>query len=287
MQIGIGLPNAVPGAPGAGLVEWARRAEERGFSGLATLDRIAYPSHDSLATFAAAAAVTTRIGLMTNILLAPIYPAPALAKAAVTIDQISGGRFTLGLAPGSRADDYELSRRDFHTRGAAFDQALDVLRRTWRGEPLAEGSHPASQTPTNDNRVPLMIGGGSDRSVRRAVEWGDGWTSGGAPPQMAAPIAAKVREAWQQAGREGEPRLAALAYFSLGAEAEQGSHDYLRHYYGYLGEFAEQIASSALRSEDAIRNAVTAFADAGFTELYFDPTVASPDQIDRLADLVL
>ena len=85
MKIGIGIPTPVPGTPGALLVDWARQAEERGFAGLATIDRFAYPNHDSLATLAAAAAVTSRIGLLTNILLAPAYPPVLLAKSAATI----------------------------------------------------------------------------------------------------------------------------------------------------------------------------------------------------------
>ena len=52
MKIGIGLPNPVPETPGHLLVDWARRAEERGFSGLATIDRLVYPSYDSLTTLA-------------------------------------------------------------------------------------------------------------------------------------------------------------------------------------------------------------------------------------------
>ena len=71
MKIGIGLPNPVPGTSGQLLLGWPRRAEERGFSGLTTVDRINYPSHDSLAGLAAAGA-TSRIELMTNILLASV-----------------------------------------------------------------------------------------------------------------------------------------------------------------------------------------------------------------------
>ena len=122
MKIGIGLPNPVPGTPGTRLVEWAKRAEDRGFSGLATIDRLAYPSYDSLATLAAAAGATTRIELLTNVLLAPLYPAPLLAKTTASIDQLSDGRLTLGLAPGGRADDFEIAARDFHTRGRDFDR---------------------------------------------------------------------------------------------------------------------------------------------------------------------
>ena len=101
MKIGIGLPNPVPNTEGHVLLDWAKRAEEAGFSGLVAIDRIAYPSYDSLTALSAAAGATERISLMTNILLAPIYPPVLLAKTAASIDQISGGRFTLGLAPGA------------------------------------------------------------------------------------------------------------------------------------------------------------------------------------------
>jgi len=96
-----------------------------------------------------------------------------------------------------------------------------------------------------------------------------------------------VRAAWTEAGRRGEPRLAALAYFSLGEDAEDASRAYLQDYYGHLGGYADQIAEGGLRSPDAVRGAVRAYEDVGITELYFDPTVGSLDQVDRLAGLVL
>ena len=287
MQIGIGLPNTIPSPPGTLLVDWARRAEERGFTGLATIDRIVYPGYDSLTTLAAVAGATTRIGLLTNILLAPAYPPILLAKVAASIDQLSNGRLTLGLAPGSRADDYTATGRDFHHRGRELDVGLDVLHRAWRGEPVGGGEHAVTPTPVRERRVSILIGGNSDRTIRRAVTWGAGWTSGGAGADQAGRFAERVRTAWRAAGRDGEPRLATLAYFSLGDEAEADSRAYLRHYYGYAGPAAEHIADGALRSPTAIRDAVKAFEDAGLTELYLNPTVASLDQIDRLADVVL
>jgi alkanesulfonate monooxygenase SsuD/methylene tetrahydromethanopterin reductase-like flavin-dependent oxidoreductase (luciferase family) len=132
-----------------------------------------------------------------------------------------------------------------------------------------------------------MIGGSSDAAVRRVVTWGAGWTLGGAPAEVAHQTVPKIKAAWQEAGRDGEPRLAALAYFSLGDDAEEASRTYLRDYYGFTGPFAEQIADRAIRTDDAVRGAVKAFEDAGITELTFDPTTTSLDQIDRLADLVL
>lgn len=97
MKIGIGLPNAVPGATGGELTEWARRAEARDFSTLGTIDRLVYDNYEPLVALAAAAAVTERIGLATTVLLAPLRTnAIELAKQALSINALSGGRLTLG-----------------------------------------------------------------------------------------------------------------------------------------------------------------------------------------------
>jgi alkanesulfonate monooxygenase SsuD/methylene tetrahydromethanopterin reductase-like flavin-dependent oxidoreductase (luciferase family) len=287
LKIGIGLPNPVPNTEGRVLVEWAQRAETAGFSGLVTIDRIAYPSYDSLTTLAAAAGATERISLMTNILLAPIYTPVLLAKTAVSIDQISQGRFSLGLAAGGRQDDYEITGRDFHRRGRDFDHALEVIHKVWRGESLAQDSNPASPTPTQDRRVPILFGGTTQKTIERVVKWGAGWTAGGAQSSQAGPFADAVRTAWSEAGRTGEPRLAALTYFSLGDDAEEASRRYLLDYYRFVGDFVSRIAESPHRSVSQVREAAKAFEDAGFTEFYFDPTVARLDQIDRLAEAVL
>jgi alkanesulfonate monooxygenase SsuD/methylene tetrahydromethanopterin reductase-like flavin-dependent oxidoreductase (luciferase family) len=287
VKIGIGLPNPVRDTEGRILIEWAMRAETAGFSGLVTIDRIAYPSYDSLTTLAAAAAVTERVSLMSNILLAPIYTPVLLAKTAASIDQISRGRFSLGLAPGGRSDDYEVAGRDFHRRGRDLDNALGTLHKVWRGERLTPNSEPASPTPTRDHRVPILFGGTSKQTIERVVTWGVGWTAGGAPPARSGPFADGIRSAWSTAGRTGEPRLAALTYFSLGDDAEEASRHYLLDYYRFLGDFATQMAESAHRSVSQVRDVAKAFEDAGFTELYFDPTAATLDQVDRLADAIL
>lgn len=287
MKIGIGLPNPVPAVPGSRLTAWARRAEERGFSGLVTIDRIAYPSHDSLVSLAAAAGATSRIGLMTNILLAPLYQPVILARVAATIDQVSDGRFTLGLAPGGRPDDYAVLERDLHTRGRDFDRQLELLHAAWRGDHLAGTDKPTGPTPVHDRRVPILFGGTSDAALRRVTTWGDGWTAGGAPAEQVAGFVGRVRDAWREAGRSGEPRLSALAYFSVGDDAEAESRRYLQDYYAFTGPYAERIADGARRSDTEIRETVKAFEDLGMSELYFDPTAAGLDQVDRLADLVL
>lgn len=126
----------------------------------------------------------------------------------------------------------------------------------------------------------------TDAAVRRVVEHGVGWTAGGLPPEALAPYIDKVRNAWRQS-RDGNPRLVGLAYFSLG-DTEGASRDYLLDYYQPMGaEIAGMIAGGALRSEEAIRAAVQAYEEVGLDELILDPTVPDPEQVDRLAEVVL
>lgn len=283
MDIGIGLPNTLH-IDGPALVGWARRAEERGFASLATIDRIVYPTYDSITALAAAAGATTRIGLFPNILIAPLYPPVWLAKAATSLHALSGGRLTLGVAAGSREDDYVAMDRPYGERGRQLDETLDLLQRAAAGEPVTGGDLPVGPAVPG-GRVPVLIGGASDAAVRRTVEYGDGWTSGGAPPELAAQMVERIRRAWRDAGRDGEPRMAALVYYGLGDRAE--SQASLRNYYAFLGEWAEQVAQSAVGTPEQAAAMVRAFADAGFTELVFDPTVTALDEVDRLADAVL
>ena len=288
MKIGIGLPNTIKGTPGRRLVEWAQLAEERGFSGLATIDRIAYPNYDSLSVLAAVAGATTRIGLMTNILIAPLYQPVHLAKVAASVDQLSGGRLTLGIAPGGRADDYAVVGRDFGSRGKDLDALLETLHEVWSGQvPAGAGGEAAAPPPVNGGRVPLVFGGSNARAYERMARWGEGFTFGGVPASQVAPLVEQVRAAWNAAGRAGEPRICALSYFSLGEDVVEESHGYVLDYYSFLGEYAGMIADSRLTSAEAVREAVAAYGEAGVTEVYLDPTSNRLAQVERLAEAVL
>ncbi|MEN3308032.1 MAG: hypothetical protein V7603_4234 [Micromonosporaceae bacterium] len=284
MDIGIGLPNTL-NVDGSVVVEWARRAEGRGFTALATIDRIVYPSYDSLTALAVAAGATSRIGLFTDILLAPLYPPVWLAKATASLNEASGGRLTLGVGVGGRPDDFAAMDRPVERRGRLMDDTLDLLHRAWAGESVTGDEFPVVPEAAAGKRVSVLVGGNSDAAVRRTIQYGEGWTTGGGGPAMAVPMIEKVRRAWQEAGREDEPRIAALAYFGLGDEEKSLAS--LRRYYGFAPDYVEMIAGSAVRSPAAVRELARAFADIGVTELMFDPTIASIDEVDRLADAVL
>jgi alkanesulfonate monooxygenase SsuD/methylene tetrahydromethanopterin reductase-like flavin-dependent oxidoreductase (luciferase family) len=283
VDIGIGLPNPIPGTPGRRLVEWARRAEDLGFSTLATIDRVAYPSYESLIALAAAAAVTERIGLLTNILLAPARNPVLLAKEAASVDQISGGRLTLGYGVGDRPDDFAAAGQEFRDRGRRWDRDLEIIHRAWAGEPVEGALKPVAPTPVRGT-VPLLGGGTADRAIARAVKWGIGWTAGGSGPDRAGPIADRVREAWRAAGREGRPRIVCLQYFALGARAEEGSAAYLTDYYG---EWGPKIAAGIPTSAEALKETVERFRAIGTDELILDPTIGELEQVELLAKAVL
>jgi alkanesulfonate monooxygenase SsuD/methylene tetrahydromethanopterin reductase-like flavin-dependent oxidoreductase (luciferase family) len=283
VDIGIGLPNPVPGLPGWTLVEWARRAEGLGFSALATIDRIAYPSYESLIALSAAAAVTERIELMTNVLLGPTRNPVLLAKEAASVDQISGGRLTLGLSVGGREDDFLATGQPFKGRGRRWDRALETIHAAWAGE-LVEGAlNPVAPTPVRGT-VPILGGGTSTQAIARAVKWGIGWTSGGAGADRAGPLADRVREAWKSAGREGEPRIACLQYFALGDRAEERAAAYLTDYYG---EWGQGMASRVPKSAQALQETMKRFEAIGADLVVFDPTIGELEQVELLAKAVL
>jgi alkanesulfonate monooxygenase SsuD/methylene tetrahydromethanopterin reductase-like flavin-dependent oxidoreductase (luciferase family) len=278
MEIGIGLPTTIAGVEREQVLEWARRADARGFSSLGTIDRIVYGNYEPLMALAAAAAVTERIRLGTTIMIAPYRANGALvAKQAATLDRFSGGRLVLGVAVGGREDDYEVSGVDFHQRGRLFDAMLEQWQQIWRGE-TDIGPQPVNGGPT------LMIGGTADVAYERAARYGDGWIMGGGAPDQLAAGAAKAKAAWKAAGRDGEPRIMSLAYFALGERARQAADEYLHDYYGFLGEIADMIASSAATDAGTVRGYAQAFSDAGCDELVFIPCDPDPDQVDLLAE---
>jgi alkanesulfonate monooxygenase SsuD/methylene tetrahydromethanopterin reductase-like flavin-dependent oxidoreductase (luciferase family) len=281
MDIGIGLPTTIEGIDGKKLTEWARRAEDAGFSSLGVLDRVVYRNYESLIALAAVATVTERIKLLTGILIAPYrVNAALLAKQAATVHHISGGRLVLGAAVGGREDDYEASGVPFSDRGERFDQMLAEMKSVWAGDKkgFAGGVGP----DVSDNPPKLVIGGQVDAAFRRAAQ-ANGWIAGGSPPDAFAQAREKLEAAWGEAGREGKPYAGSLAYFSLGADAEANAKTGVGGYYEWLGEYADQIVGAVAKDEDTVKGYIQAFEGVGCDELIFFPSSADPEQVDLLA----
>ena len=283
MDIGIGLPTTIPGVKRRGVLDWARASEEAGFSTLGTIDRTVYGNHEPLMALAAAGAVTERIGLATAILIAPLRSnAALLAKQAATVDVLSEGRLTLGLAVGGREDDFAAGGVDFHRRGKAFTEQLETMQRVWAGESF--GSAGAIGPAPGPGRPTVLIGGTADVAFERTARYAAGWIAGGGGPDAFTGGAEKARAAWSKAGREGSPRLAGLGYFALGDDPEGDANRYLRDYYGFLPENVQDfIVGSASTGEQSVKRDIAAFERAGCQELILFPCSPDPKQVELLA----
>jgi probable F420-dependent oxidoreductase len=201
MRIGVSTPVVVQ-LPGVA-AEWerdagiddlqtiARTADSLGFEYLTCSEHVAVPAADAaargavywdpLATLGFLAACTSRIRLATSVVVLGYHHPLEIAKRYGTLDRVSGGRLTLGVGVGSLAAEFDLLGASFDDRGRRADDALRALRAslsttrpTYDGEFYRYESvvvEPCAVQP----RVPIWVGGRTRRSLRRAVELGDGW----------------------------------------------------------------------------------------------------------------
>jgi alkanesulfonate monooxygenase SsuD/methylene tetrahydromethanopterin reductase-like flavin-dependent oxidoreductase (luciferase family) len=124
-----------------------------------------------------------------------------------------------------------------------------------------------------------------DAAFRRAAQYGAGWMMGGGTPDMFKESVVKLESAWSDAGRDGQPRKLALAYFSLGPDAEQNADRAVGGYYKFLGEEgAKQVAGSVAKDAGTVKGYVSAFEDAGCDELILFPSDAGADQVTLLRE---
>jgi alkanesulfonate monooxygenase SsuD/methylene tetrahydromethanopterin reductase-like flavin-dependent oxidoreductase (luciferase family) len=275
MNVGVGLPTTTPGADGALVLDWARRADSGPFSSVAVLDRVAYDNLEPFTALAAAASATSRVRLATMIAIAPLRSTALLAKQAASVQTLSAGRLTLGLAIGAREEDYEVAGVEHRGRGRRFSEQLAYLRGRVDEERVG---------PSRDG-IELLVGGSSGPAFARMARYSDGYAHGGGPPRAFAGAAARAEAAWRDLGRPGRPRLWGQGYFALG-DLERGN-DYLRHYYAFTGPFAESIVAANLTSARAVKDFVRGYEEAGCDELILFPTVSDPAQLDRLAEVVV
>jgi alkanesulfonate monooxygenase SsuD/methylene tetrahydromethanopterin reductase-like flavin-dependent oxidoreductase (luciferase family) len=286
MDIGIGLPTTIAGTTGEQVVEWARRADRAGFSSLGTIDRLVYDNYEPLIALAGAAGATERIRLLTSVLLAPLRTnAALLAKQAASLQKLSNGRLVLGMGVGGRDDDFDASGVPMAERGRRMDEALAEMTAIWAGE--ERGFAGAIGPDVRDNPPSVILGGGADATFRRAAQYGDAWILGGQPPEGFVEPRETLRAAFRNAGRPERPRALAITYFSLDDDPESQAQATIGDYYGFLGDYAEQIVGYVAKGEDQIRERVRGFEAVECDELILFPSSPDPDQVDKLAAAVL
>ncbi|MDG2276429.1 MAG: LLM class flavin-dependent oxidoreductase [Pseudomonadales bacterium] len=178
IELGIGLPRL------DAIAESARRAEALGYDFLSTGEHVFFygPIGNGLISLAAAAGATTRIKLMSTITLVPLYPAALLAKLTASLDQVSNGRFHLGVGVGGEfAKEFEACGVPVNERGARTNEALAVLKRLWTEDDVhfdGKFTHLPGVTlapKPRQNPMPVWISGRSDAAMKRCAQYGTGW----------------------------------------------------------------------------------------------------------------
>lgn len=206
MLISLGLPTHRVDpitefvAPQA-IAQVCQAAEQAGFGAVFVTDHPFPPDHwltagghhclDPFVTLTYAAAVTTRLRLQTNLLVAPYRNPYLVAKAAASLDLVSGGRLTLGLGAGYLEDEFRVLGVDIDARNDLFDAAIPAITAAWSGqsvEPFSGTTYTMLPRPVQRPRPPIWIGGNSRRAIRRAVDCGDGWVPMPAPSRAAGPL---------------------------------------------------------------------------------------------------
>lgn len=282
------LPTMVPHGRGE-VLAWSRGIDRGPWSSLAVPERITFPSHSMVVQLAAAAAVTDRVRLWTTIVVLPAHSAVEVAKQMASVDQLSGGRLTLGVGVGGREHDYRAIGGDYSRRWSRMDDQVATMRRIWAGEPPFPGADPVGPPPFQPGGPPLIAGALGPKAIGRAARWADGvdgaWTLDGDEAAVRAAFDV-IEAAWRAAGRDDRPHLSTSLWYALGPGAEdrlrQYAYDYLKIFGDDAGRYGAQ--SVACFTPAALRVAVERIAAAGAHELFLVPSTADPAELDRTRD---
>ena len=234
------LPVMAEGVDGASILEWSRRIEAGPFSHIAVGERIGFPNPECMVSLSAAAAVTSRVGIMTNVLVLPMHSAVLKAKELATLDLISGGRLTVGVGAGARQEDFDAVGAPFGARRLSqLEGQVATLRAVWSGRHEVPGAlAPVEPLPLQEGGPPVLSASLSPASIRRAARWADGICGFSFGPSLAEVEGSfeAARAAWREAGRDRPPRLVTSFWFALGRDARAQLERYLRRYLAFMGE---------------------------------------------------
>lgn len=235
MQIGVVFPQTEIGADAGGIKEYAQGVEAMGYTHIVVYDHVVGANtasrpgwkgsyklesmfHEPFVLLSYLAAITSRIGFFTGILILPQRQTTLVAKQAACLDVLSNGRLRLGIGTGWNDVEYEALGMNFADRGKRFDEQIEVLRALW--------TKPAVTIKTNDHTItdaginplpiqqpiPIWMGGGSDRPnwnspasdkvIRRIARVSDGWIPLWQPGERARELLGKCHDFCREYGRD-------------------------------------------------------------------------------------
>jgi probable F420-dependent oxidoreductase len=214
MKIGVNLINFGPAASLESMTRWAKMSESLGYHLIMAADHVAitpdvqnrYPApfYEPFTTLGWLAGMSLNIELGTTVIILPYRSPIEVARMTAMIDNMSGGRFILGVGVGWAQQEFEALGVPFHKRGAITNDYLAAIRKLWTNKvashqgPYAKFENVYTEPlPLSKPHPPVWVGGASDAALRRAVKLAEGWH----------PIRPKV--SWLR--DDGLPRLKRIA----------------------------------------------------------------------------
>lgn len=236
-----------------------------GYAGRDTIPERFRTGLDPFIALAVAATATTRVRLGSSVFVAPWYPPVQLGRQLTAIDVVSGGRLLPGFGIGWSPEEFSAAGAPFRGRGAQLDEVLDALEQLWTTNPVAHDgkrwSIPSSWVdlkPVQQPRPPIYLAAFTPVSLRRIGRRADGWlpavqVPGGVAPEMLALLRRTIDDAAREAGRD-----------------PSAIHTYVR------------INVAEGTPIEAVADAVSTLADAGYPDAFVDLMYVAGDTDDHL-----
>ena len=236
------------------------------------------PYYHPLATLSYLSATTNRVLLGTSVLVLPYHNPIELAKYTATLDQMSGGRVTLGVGVGAMTEEFEALGIPMSERGSLTNECIRIMKELWTNQAPSYHSRRwnfdelrFSPKPVQQPHIPLWIGGSSPGALRRAARLGDGWHPSGATPEDYAAGKERIIALAMEAGRDPD----SLTWSArVEVEATRGpSSDRAASRARIPGHDLEQTALS-----------IAAYRDAGVEHLVLALNTGDVDRIRSLME---
>ena len=261
------------------------------------------PSPAALPVLAVAAGATSRIRLISSVLLIPFYHPTVLAKLTSTLDVASGGRLTLGVGVGGEFPvEYHAAQIPPEQRGGRADECLEALKRLWTGEHVGfQGRYynlddvTLEPHPNQQPHPPVWVGGRREPAMRRAVRYGDGWFPYLYSPKRYRASVDRIRAIAAEEGRALDDfRWANFLYMAIYGSREEAAEVAASHIgsrYSYSGDVMNLVGSYCVLGtvEDCIRR-LEEYVDAGtryFVLHWACPMEDRPRHIETVAREIL
>jgi probable F420-dependent oxidoreductase len=301
LSFGLAVENFTPASRTPDIdavVAYSRRAEELGYTSLWAWDHMflgtarPFPFLESMTTLTVLARETEHVRLGTGVLVLPLRGAAVLAKTAATIETISGGRLTLGMAVGWYEREFDACGVPFRRRGRIFEENLELMQAFWTGERVSgeAAGIPFRNAlmlpkPSPRPRPELLIGGYVDKVLKRVAEKSDGWLTYFYEAEPFATAWKQICEYAEAAGRDPS-QLRNVSQLTLCIDdsfelADRRARQYIADYFD-LPAWSKSTAESAIRgTPEQCAEQLAAHAAAGVQHICLVPVDYELEQVER------